>query len=259
MSELELTTGWQATVTLPVGLDDPESGEQLHELTLRKMTGNEEAALADPKLRRNGGKLVTALVAACARVDGKPLGADRARRLSSADRNFLLLELRRLTFGDLMEAQYACPHCGGVTRVVEDLAELPVRTVEDGASDGEIEVHVVDGWHDSDGSVHRDFTFRLPTGEDEEAANGLRDDNPTRQRDALITRCLVDVEGLEPRRMRALGTRLLADLSMSDRRLIGRRFDDAVPGPELVRQVTCDRCGEDFRHTIDMSHFFDLE
>jgi len=259
MTDVEISPTWQATVTLPVGLEDEETGEVLREVTLRKMTGNEEAALADPKLRRNGGKLVTALIAGCARVDGKPLGTDAARRLTSADRNFLLLELRRLTFGDLMEAQYVCPRCGGTTRVVEDLAQLPVRTVEDGASDGEIEVCVLDGYRDADGAVHREFTFRLPTGADEEAAHALRDDNPSRQRDALITNCLLRVGDLEPRRMRALGVRVLTDLSMGDRRLIQRRFEEEVPGPELTRAVTCDRCGEEQRQTLDMSHFFELE
>ena len=134
-----------------------------------------------------------------------------------------------------------------------------MRTVDDGASDGEIEVRVLDGYRDSDGTAYCDFTFRLPNGEDEEAANALRDDNPARQRDALITRCLLSVDGLEPRRMRALGVKLLADLSMGDRRLIARRFDEAVPGPDLSREVVCDRCGEDYKQTLDMSNFFDLE
>jgi|SRR5215217_955119 len=261
MTNIELTTStWHTTVTLPVGLEDVDTGTVLREVTLRKMTGNEEAALADPKLRRNGGKLVTALIAGCARdADGKPLRAERVRKLTSADRNFLLLELRRLTFGDLMEAQYTCPRCGAVTRVEEDLAELPVATTEDGASDGDIELRLNDGYRDPNGEIHYDLTFRLPTGEDEEAAHALRDENPARQRDALITRCLLRVGELEPRRIRALGVRLLADLSMSDRRLIGRRFDEAVPGPNLTRTVTCDHCGEDSRQTLDMSHFFDLE
>jgi hypothetical protein len=259
MTDVEISSTWQTVVTLPVGLEDPETGSVLRDVTLRKMTGNEEAALADPKLRRNGGKLVTALIAGCARVEGKPLGADAVRRLTSADRNFLLLELRRLTFGDLMEAQYTCPRCTGTTLMMEDLAELPVRTVDDGATDGEIEVHLEDGFRDADGAVHRDFSFRLPTGEDEEAAHALRDENPSRQRDALITRCLLSVGDLEPRRMRALGVRVLSDLSMSDRRLIQRHLEEAVPGPELARDVICDRCGDAFRQTLDMSHFFDLE
>jgi hypothetical protein len=246
-------------VNLPVGLVDEETGELLREVTLRKMTGNEEAALADPKLRRNGGKMVTALLAGCARADGKPLSHAAVRRMTSADRNFLLLELRRLTFGDLMEARYTCPSCGGATLVTEDLAELEVRSVDDGASEAEIEIYLVDGYRGPDDESHRELVFRLPTGEDEEAAANVRDGNPSRQRDALLTRCLLRVGELEPRRVRAIGTRILADLSMTDRRLVQRAVDEGVPGPDLTRHVVCDHCLDDYKTALDMSRFFALE
>jgi hypothetical protein len=252
------TTSWEAAVTLPVGLAGDGERDDLREVTLRKMTGNEEAILVDPRLRRNGGKLITALLASCTRVDGRPLPASAVRRLASADRNFLLLELRRLTFGDLMEARYTCPRCGAATRMIEDLAELPVRVLPEGA-DTEIEVSLVDGYRDHEGGVQRDLVFGLPTGEDEEIASAGREDNPARQRDALMTRCLRRVGELDPRRMRAIGTRVLSDLSITDRRLVQKALDDGAPGPDLVRTVTCDACGEEFRATLDMSHFFALE
>lgn len=257
MTELETPTAWQATVTLPVGLAD-EDGEPVRDVTLRKMTGNEEALLGDPRLRRNGGKLVTALVAACARVEGTPLSLEQVRSLTAADRNFLLLELRRLTFGDAMDARYACPRCGESTIVTEDLAELPVRTLEDGATDDEIGVRLEDGYRGPDGDVHYELTFGLPTGEDEEASSG-REHNVSRQRDLLLTRCLRRVGDLEPRRVRALGPRILADLSMSDRRIVQRAIEDGAPGPDLTRRIVCDTCGEEFRTLLDMSHFFSVE
>ena len=252
------TAGWEATVTLPVGLAASDPDEDLREVTLRKMTGNEEALLADPRLRRNGGKLVTALVASCARADGKRLGAERIRRMASADRNFLLLELRRLTFGDLMEARYRCPACGGWTTLVENLDEVEVRTVDEGGAQAEIEVELVDGWRDTDGSIHREMVFALPTGEDEEAAGSGREDNAARQRDALLTRCLRRVGEVEPRRVRAIGTKVLADLSMTDRRLVQAALDDHAPGPDLTKHVVCDHCFEEFRTVLDMSRFFAL-
>jgi hypothetical protein len=55
-----------------------------------------------------------------------------------------------------------------------------------------------------------------------------------------------------------MGIRILAELSMADRRLIHKALDDAAPGPDLTRQVICDHCGEEYRTTLDMSHFFPL-
>jgi hypothetical protein len=98
----------------------------------------------------------------------------------------------------------------------------------------------------------------LPTGEDEEAAGSRRDGNPARQRDALLARCLKQVGDLESRRIQAMGIRILAELSMADRRLIHKALDDAAPGPDLTRQVIYDHCGEEYRATLDMSHFFPL-
>ncbi|MFZ4700041.1 MAG: hypothetical protein ACOYMG_08300 [Candidatus Methylumidiphilus sp.] len=251
---------WQTEVTLPVGYLDEESG-QLHRLiALRKMTGREEALLSDPSLRSNGGKLITALLGNCViGIEGvKPVDASIIRQLSSADRNFLLLELRRLTFGDEMEAQYRCPKCQGVTAVLEDLSSLDVRELETGALP-ETRVTLKDGYQDPDGNWQFEFLFVLPTGEDEEVAAGRRDKNAARQRDVLLARCLRQVGDLDPKRIRALGSRILSDLSMADRRLIQQAMDEQAPGPDLSRYVTCNQCGEGYRAGLDMSFFFPLE
>ena len=123
----------------------------------------------------------------------------------------------------------------------------------------EIEIDLEDGYRDPDGELQRELVFALPTGEDEEAAANVRDGNPSRQRDALLTRCLLRVGELEPRRVRAIGTRILADLSMTDRRLVQRAVDEGVPGPDLTRHVVCDHCLEDYTTVLDMSRFFALE
>jgi hypothetical protein len=66
------------------------------------------------------------------------------------------------------------------------------------------------------------------------------------------------VGDLDQRRVSALGVRVLADLSMSDRRLVQRALDAEAPGPDLTRTIVCDHCGEEFRTTLDMSQFFPL-
>jgi hypothetical protein len=259
MTDTTKTTTWQASVTLPVGFT--ENGSAIfREATLRKMTGKEEALMADPKHRNNGGKLITALLANCVtELEGVEKVAPAViRKLTSADRNYLLLELRRLTFGDEMEAHYRCPSCQSMTVVVEDLRTLDIRHCDEDIG-MEISVVLEDGYWDPDGNWQHDFVFRLPNGEDEELAGGRRDANPARQRDALLARCLQRVGDLDPRRVQVMGVRVLADLSMSDRRQIQRALDEAAPGPDLTRDVICDHCGEDFRASLDMSHFFPLE
>lgn len=250
-------TVWQREVTLPIGYLDEESGMLHRQVTLRKMTGKEEALLAEPALRSNGGRLISALLANCVtHIEAMAqIEPEVMRRMFSGDRNFLLLELRRLTFGDDMEASYRCPHCQGVTTLLEDLSNIPVRVVEDEGIPV-IAVTLTDGYRDLDDNWQYEFVFGLPTGEDEEVASGRRDSNPTRQRDALLARCLKQVGNLDQRRIQAMGIRILADLSMPDRRQIQKAVDATTPGPDLTRQVNCDRCGEEYLTTLDMSHFF---
>jgi hypothetical protein len=250
--------GWQHVVTLPVGYQQ-EDGTVLNSATLRKMTGKEEAILTDPKLRNSAGGMITALLSSCTMsIEGlNKVTPEVIRRLTSADRNFLLLELRRLTFGDSIETQYRCPHCGNNTLLVEDLSSIEIRQVESGTA-MEIPVTIHDGYQSPDNEWYYEMVFRLPNGEDEEAATSRRDPNQSRQRDALLARCLVSVGELEPRRIRAIGVRILADLSMADRRLIQKALDAAAPGPNLVRAIVCDHCGQDFQSTLDMTHFFPL-
>lgn len=250
---------WQTTTELPVGYLNEADRTITRQVTLRKMTGREEALLADPKLRGNSGKLISALLANCVvSIAGiNQVNPNIIRSLASGDRNFLLLELRRLTFGDELPARYRCPSCQGITEVWENLSELETKQAEDAAQ--EIQVVLKDGYQDPDGNWQYDVCLRLPNGEDEEVAAGRRDTNPTRQRDALLARCLTRVGDLEERRIRALGVRILADLSMPDRRLIQKALDDAAPGPDLTREITCQHCGEVYQAGLDMSNFFPLE
>ncbi len=261
MTDITGSTTWQESVTLPVGYSENGTGAILRTATLRKMTGKEEALMADPKHRNNGGKLITALLANCVTaLEGvDKVTSQIIRKLTSADRNYLLLELRRLTFGDEMEAHYRCPSCQGITVIVEDLRTLSIRRCDEAAEPAEIHVTLKDGYQDPDGQWQHDFVFRLPNGEDEEVAGGRRDANPARQRDALLARCLERVGDLEPRRVQVMGLRVLADLSMADRRHIQRALDEAAPGPDLTCEVICDQCGEEFRASLDMSRFFPLE
>jgi hypothetical protein len=250
------STVWQREVSLPVGFAPEGTGQLLREATIRKMTGREEALLADPMLQSNGGQLITALLTNCVKALGhQSVNESLVRQLTSADRNYLLLEIRRLTFGDEMAARYPCPNCGGLNLATENLAELPVRHL-DGHTLPEIRVPLEDGYCDPDGCWHYEVVFRLPTGEDEEAVGNRRDTNAVRQRDALQARCLIRVGDLEEQRIRALGLSILAALSIPDRARIQAAIDAATPGVDLTRPITCLHCGHEFVSPLDMSNFF---
>jgi hypothetical protein len=228
---------------------------------IRKMTGREEAILADRRFQKNGGRLVTELLHSCVtRVGDLPKnGASTVSGLYSVDRNFLLLRLRSVTFGPDLQATYTCPSCSEATKLVENLDDLPVREMADGESAEEITVELEDGFTDRDGNVHTTLALRLPTGADEEAVAPVMRQNASEGKNALLSRCLKRLGDMPKHRLEALGPHVLSELTLTDRRKIDRALNQAAPGVNLVRSIECAHCGHVFNANLDLSHFLALE
>ena len=245
---------------LPIGYTD-EEGNLHRTVVLRKMTGKEEAILADRRNQRNGGKLVTELIHSClVRLGEMPKnGTKPVEEMYSADRNFLLIKLRSITFGSELQARYACPTCDESVQIVEDLDELPVRMLAEGESPADVLVELEDGYLDKDGQLHTALQLRLPTGADESAVVPQMRQNASLGKNALLSRCMKSLGDLPKHRLESIGPRILADLTMTDRRLIDRALNQAAPGVDLIREVTCTNCGTDFKSSLDMTNFLSSE
>jgi hypothetical protein len=246
--------------TLPVGYTD-DDGNTHRTAVLRKMTGREESILADRRFQRNGGKLVTELLHSClVRLGDLPQnGRATVAGMYSADRNFLLLKLRGITFGDELQATYHCPSCNESVHQLENLNELPLHTQTEGEPPDDVVVELEDGYVDKDSSVHTALTLRLPTGADEEAVAPQLRKNPSLGKNALLARCMKSLGDLPQHRLEAIGPKIMADLTLSDRRLIDRALNQAAPGIDLFREIECPHCGHEFKTSLDMTHFLSLE
>ncbi|MCU0920775.1 MAG: hypothetical protein MUF16_10620 [Burkholderiaceae bacterium] len=245
---------------LPIGFRDDE-GRVHRSGVLRKMTGRDEAILADPQNQRNGGKLVSELLASCVvRLGELPsVGSAVVSEMYSADRNYLLLKLRSATFGAALQASYKCPSCGHTHEVSEDLEELPVQRLADDESAAEIRIELEDGYIDAQGQLHTALVMRLPTGADESAVAPQMRKNASLGKNALLARCMKSLGDVPAARLNALGPKLLADLTMTDRRLIDKALNSAAPGVDLIRSLECPSCGHEFKASLDMSHFLALD
>lgn len=246
-------------VTLPIGYVDAESKVHRNVL-IRKMTGHEEAILADRRYQRNGGKLLTELLASCIVRLGDIGAPPRAvvSSMYSADRNYLLVRLRSITFGPELPATYGCPGCSETVQVTDDLDSLPVENLLDGQAAEDILIELEDGYLDRDGQIHTALRLRLPLGSDEEAVAGQMRDNPSLGKNALLARCMQSLGDLPRPRLEALGPKIMGELTLTDRRRIDRAMEEAAPGINLVRRLECPRCGKEFSASLDMSNFFAL-
>jgi hypothetical protein len=260
MTAPTITASRESEFVLPIGYTD-EAGNTHRAAVLRKMTGKEEAILADRRNQRNGGKLVTELLHSClVRLGNMPRnGPATVEAMYSADRNYLLLKLRSITFGSELQAHYTCPSCNETFQVVEDLDELPVRSLGEDSSVEDILVELQDGYVDKDNTVHKSLRMRLPTGADESAVAPQMRQNASLGKNALLSRCLKSLGDLPKHRLEAIGPKILAELTLTDRRLIDRALNQAAPGIDLIREISCVNCGSTFRSSLDMTNFLSME
>ena len=150
------TPNRELEVELPIGYLDPD-GEQHRTAVLRKMTGRDEALMAEKGNRQNGARMITELLASCVVRLGsieRP-GRKVVEQLYSVDRHYLLMKLREFTFGPEMEASYSCPTCREATVTTEDLAELEVVRLEGDELPEDVVVALEDGYIDREGRALR--------------------------------------------------------------------------------------------------------
>jgi hypothetical protein len=243
-------------VELPIGYVDADG--ILHKTaTLRKMTGRDEAIMADKKNRHNGARMITELLGNCLLRVGtiENPGTRVAQALYSSDRHYLLIKLREFTFGAEMQATYACPTCHEANVVLEDLSELEVTALEDGELPADVVVQLEDGYPDRSGHVYTALVFRHAVGADEEKVAPALRENASYGKNALMARCLKAMGDMPTARFQALGTAIFNDLTLSDRALIDKALNNGGPGIKTRRDVGCLSCGRQFTASLDFSSF----
>lgn len=242
---------------LPIGYTD-ETGRVHHRAVIRKMRGHEEALLYD--LTLTAGQLVTELIRSClVRLgDLENVGEDIVSQLYTADRNYLLLELRRITLGDRLRASYLCPRCGSDVPVMEDLSQIEVRRLDEGQTLGDITLELEDGYVDREGTFHTELTLTLPRGVDEEFVSPMAAKDPLRAQDALMLRCIKRFGTLPKAALEAYGVKILRDLTLGDRQRLQSAFNSQTPGVNFQRSVHCGQCEMMFEGVMDVSGFFIL-
>lgn len=240
---------------LPVGYTDAK-GQVHRRVVLRKMCGRDEELLYDDSL--NTGNMVTELLKNCMMSLGEivEINTEIVSHLYTADRNFLLLELRRISLGNELQSSYNCPHCGSRVSVVENLDEIDIRRLETDQALQDVQVSLQDGYLDREGKTHVDLTLTLPRGIDEESVAPMVARDPLKAQDALLLRCIKAFGTLPKAALDAYGIKILRDLTLGDRRILQAALSDDLPGINFQRLVHCGPCNNDFHGVMDVSNFF---
>lgn len=223
-------------VTLPTGYW--VDGEHFREAELRLMTGADEEFMAAAAHAMPPVTWTNALLSRCLTHlhPGEAVTSPRIAALTVGDREALLLHLRRLTFGDRMQCTLTCPQsdCGELMDFELNVSDLLQPPAPDPKPVYEINVEI-------DGRLHR-IRFRLPTGQDQEAASGQARVDVHQAFAELLKRCVEGVVDSDDRPLMWSPDQLVE---------LPARMADLDPQAELVLNLTCPVCGEDVTSIFD--------
>lgn len=229
-------------VLLPVGLRYSD-GRIERIATIREMIGEDEEKIANPK---NQNKITTILLKGLVLdIGGEVPTDDTLRRLTTADRDYLLLQSNILTFGDgetcLKTFSSRCSHCQSINEVTVDLmSEIEVRYLQDDEPT-EFTIQVPKPIVLPGGEEATEVVIRLPLGMDIEACA------PTAKKN--VSQALTSLLRIVTKRIGSRTTitnKVFESMSLKNRQFIGKELSNHAYGPKFSFEVICDGCGEEF-------------
>lgn len=221
-----------------------------YDAEVRELTGADEENIT--KARNGGiGKFIATLLSSGAvSVGDQKAGPAVLSNLLLGDRDTLLLEIRRATYGDeIVWDRYSCPWCAEEFRLTVTLDEIPIRRL-DNPADRVFEVELRRG---------RKAFVRLPIGSDQEAILAVVDRaTDSEQNTILLSRCLISVVEADGSENAVTGNPEFArSLGIVDRQSILSAIEEKQPGPQYNDvKFTHDSCGKEVPLFISAGDLF---
>lgn len=213
-------------VTLPSGA----------EATIREMTATEEGFLASQKMLKSG-EAFEKILRNC--IVEKDIDLDN---MLVGDRYYLMLAIRRLTYGDEYDFKVRCASCGQTFNMSVILADLPIKKLE-GDPDATHTITLP--------RTGKKVTFRLLRGRDEKKiATTLRKTPQEIIRLSLFLHT-VAVDGSEN-----FSEKFFETLPGADSQHYRREIDAVTCGVDTVVGVECPECDNEFEVQLPISENF---
>lgn len=222
-------------VVLPFGVADGRGG-RARRAVLNPINGKGELlSAAESNPFRAGLALLAESTTQLGPFWGRDLDFGVFSSLLPVDRDFLLLQLNRLSFGNIRFQTVQCPSegCGKRVDVQFDLSTVEPPKVSEEARG---QVMLGDG---------RELHFRLPTSGDQSDMHGIP---PHELAAALIERCVHKTSEA------SLAVDDVMALPLDIRTAVVREVLSASPEFDMQLELACIECGNQFRFVYDPVH-----
>lgn len=237
-------------VTLPMGF---VAGDKIvRDVTLRELNGHHEEALARASKSRNYYHYLTTLLESGVKQIGDLSEADTKKRLKSlcaGDRDFLVIAIRRVTYGDTVEiGRFPCPACEEELDIKVNL-DSDIENIEKSAEDALFEVKLRNS---------KTARCRLPNGYDQEELGALKSPTVAESNTVLIKNCVSEIVDDKTGRAQSMMAfpSLARELGMQDRAAIIKEIMKQ-PGPQYNDvKYTCPGCETEGTLVVDVGALF---
>ncbi|WNI17616.1 hypothetical protein [Actinacidiphila sp. ITFR-21] len=229
-------------VTLERGIC--REGSWYREAEVKELTGADEEAIA--AAGSSSYKVFETLLLRGVRTVGdESMSRKLAAELLIGDREFLVMAVRRATFGnDLVFEELPCPYCKELIDLTVPLNAIPFTHLAD-PERTEFEVPLRRG---------ATAVVRLPNGDDQAAVFAVKDGNEAKQDSEILGRCVLRIQhadGSSTRRPPA------TSLFMDDRQTILKFLAKTQPGPRYGDfSFVHDTCGTEVPLPISLAVLF---
>lgn len=235
-------------VRLPGGFqrNHLESGsvEDVTTAWVRELNGEDEERIARARMKGDLGEFINALLEAGVEKLGKQAPSrDELEGLLVGDRDFLLLEISRATYGDEMEYDdFVCYHCERpVSFTVHKSTDIPSHSL-DSIEDATFEVSLRNG---------RKAKVSLPTGAEQDKM--AQAETPAEANSIMLAACVEEING----QVVAGDLDVVRSLGVRDRRTLIEALAERMPGPRY-NEVSFEHpdCGKEIRLTVTLADLF---
>ena len=233
-----------------------ENGTVHKTFTIREMTGKDEEAIQKSDVKNNGAKVISTLLCRCVTSIGEISKSDVSpkeweniiKSLYVGDQDTILIEIRKHSIGDTLEANHVCPNpdCRNKLHTVIDMDELEIEYFK---GEREIPFTLIKGYKDKKGEVHKDGFMRLPNGIDREVLTPLAKKNLAKAETIMLTRICRFKDGAY------VDENVMANLTTKDRNYLIGLMQDNNFGVNMTVDITCDNCGEEFKANLNATNF----
>lgn len=229
-------------VTLPGGYVSGD-GSLVKYAVVRELNGADEEAIA--KAGSYGRALNVILSKGLVSIGDETVNRELLDDLLAADRDAILLAIRRVTFGDEVNYSTLCDHCNSAQQFTIDLdKDIPVVTLQDPIEDRRWATEIKSGT----------AVVTLPSGDTQKKLMENSDKTTAELNTILLSGCVLSINNKA-----SYGAQTVLKLGMGERETLVEEIIAKNPGPRLGEvSKTCEACGENVRTPLSLVGLFRL-